>query len=506
MMKKINKVLLYLSISILPALSCTKQISLVPTSSISSSSFWKTENDATSGLFGMYARFRLVTAANLFLWGEARSQDMNQSKGNDAANLRTFANTLDATAAGPDWTTLYQVVNDANLILQNVPNIKFVSINNKNRILAEAYAMRAFCYFVMVKTWGPVPIVTESVQGYDPSKIYKERSTVPQVFAFVKGNIDSALSLFSDNNFTTGRNRWSKPAANALKGDVYLWTGKILAGGSPDFTVALNALSAIDSSNVSLLPDFGTVFNYNNKGNNEIIMASNFTEYELMNPGGTVADLNNQTFMVNMYIDAFPPKASPAQIAAIAPVNAGGGNYWTLSDQTRNNFSNDDSRKSASFYELVSADPITGLFTVFNYCVQRKFDGLVDAGNRLFLDDVVLYRYGDILLLKAEAKNALAMDPSLEINKVRQRAYGTNYPTHVFISTSADQNDSLILNERSLELLYEGKRWWDIVRFGKASVLIPFFKNNPGNQYKYLWPLSLNILSLEPKVTQNPGY
>lgn len=505
-MKKINIVLLYSSISILPLLSCTKQITLDPVSTISSSSFWKTENDATSGLYGMYARFRQVTAGNLFIWGEARSQDMIQSKGNDATNLRIFANTLDPTAAGPDWTSLYTVVNDANLILQKVPNIKFVSNGNKNRIIAEAYTMRAFCYFVMVRTWGAVPIVTESAEGYDASKIYRERSSAVQVFSLIKGDIDSALSLFPDNNFTVGRNRWTKPGADALKGDVYLWTGKVLGGGRADFTVALSALNDIESSNVSLLTDFGSVFNYNNKGNNEIIMASNFTEYELMNPGGTVADLNNQTFMANMYIDAFPPNTSPAQIAAIAPVNAGGGNYWTLSEETRNNFSGEDLRKNASFYDLVTADPVTGLYTVYNYSIQRKFDGLVDAGNRLFLDDVVLYRYGEILLMKAEAENALGMDPSTEINKVRKRAYGANYLTHVFVNGSVEQNDSLILNERSLELLYEGKRWWDILRFGKAPVLIPFFRNNPGSEFKYLWPLSLNILSLEPKVTQNTGY
>ena len=494
-MKRINKILIFLAIAFLSGFSCTKQITLDPVSIVSSTSFWKTENDATGALYGMYARFRNVTASNLFIWGESRSQNLKQSTGNDASNLRNFNNTLDPTAAGPDWSSLYQVVNDANLILQKVPNIKFKVDNDRNRILAEAYTMRAFCYFVMVRTWGAVPLVTESTEGYNPAKIYKERSPVAQVFTLIKTDIDSALSLFPNSNFTTGRNRWSLPAADALKGDVYLWTGKLLGGGKADFTKALNALNDIESSSVSLLPDFGSVFHYNNKGNNEIIMANNFSEFE-----------SGQTFMANMYIDQFPPNTSPTARAAIGVVVAGGGNYWTLSDVTRLSFSSDDQRKNASFVELYTADPGTGLYTVFNFSVQVKYAGLIDAGMRLFLDDVVIYRYGGILLLKAEAENALGMDPSADINKVRQRAYGANYSSHVFVNGSIEQNDSLILKESLLELLYEGKRWWDILRFNKAAELVPYFGSHPTDTYKYLWPLSLNILSLEPKATQNPGY
>lgn len=475
--------------------SCTKTLNITPISTITSTNFWKTEDDATGALNGMYAAFRDgVAAKNLFMWGEARSQDMEQSVGNDFTDLPIFTNTLNSTKAGPDWSSLYKVVNDANLLLKNVSTIPFKLQDDKDRILAEAYTMRAFCYFVMARTWGAVPLVTNPTEGYDPSIIYKERSSVQDVFTLIKKDIDSALTLYPDNNFPAGRDMWCKPAAEALKGDVYLWTGKVLNGGDTDFRIALNALDAVDSSDVSLLPNFSNIFSYDNKGNNEIIMASHFELNEA-----------NQTFMVNLGSGKFPPNVSPESVAALGG-GVSGEDYWTLTDNTLNKFSNDDQRKNASFVEIYTKDPSTGQYTDLYTVAEHKFPGIVNGGEREFLDDVIIYRYGGVLLLKAEAENALGMDPSAAINEVRERAYGSNFVRHIFVPGSQAFNDSVILNERLLELLYEGKRWWDLIRFHQVFEQVPYFEAHPNDKYMLLWPLSLNILSLEPKATQNPGY
>ncbi|WP_245893126.1 RagB/SusD family nutrient uptake outer membrane protein [Parapedobacter indicus] len=464
-----------------------------PISIISTASFWKTEDDANGAIRGMYARLRGVTATNLYIWGESRSQNLRQSVGNDFSNLRNFDNTLDATTAGPDWNSLYQVVNDANLVIKYVPSITFNVESQKQRIIAEAYTMRAFCYFVMAKTWGGVPLVTEPTEGYNPAVIYKERTSVEQIFDFIKSDIANALALFPDDDFANGRNRWSKPGVNALKGDVYLWTGKRLTGGDADIQEALTALNEVEKSDVTLLDSFESIFDYTNKGNREIIMANTFARFEASN-----------TFMANMYIDAYPPNSDPDALEIIGTI--GGGNYWTLTADVLAKFSDEDQRKSASFTELYSLDPNTGTYSKFYGCIQRKFNGMIDGGARYFLDDVVLYRYADVLLMKAEAQNALNQDPSEVMNRVRARAYGDNFEKYRFVSGSKEDNDTAILEERLLELLYEGKYWWDILRFDRANELIPYFKEHPQDTYKYLWPLSLNILSAEPKVTQNSGY
>ena len=100
----------------------------------------------------------------------------------------------------------------------------------------------------------------------------------------------------------------------------------------------------------------------------------------------------------------------------------------------------------------------------------------------------------------------MGQDPSAEINLVRKRAYKTEYENHVFSNGSKATNDDAILKERLLELATEGKRWWDLVRFDKAFDLVPSLENMEGQNDLLLWPIPLSVLSLEPKVEQNPGW
>ena len=117
----------------------------------------------------------------------------------------------------------------------------------------------------------------------------------------------------------------------------------------------------------------------------------------------------------------------------------------------------------------------------------------------------MIYRYADILLMKAEAKNALGQDPTAEINQVRTRAYGAaNMGTHTFVNGTKDANDAAILQERLLELTSEGKRWNDVRRFGKVNELVPSMATAPA--YKLLFPIGTAVISLEPKVVENPGW
>ena len=125
---------------------------------------------------------------------------------------------------------------------------------------------------------------------------------------------------------------------------------------------------------------------------------------------------------------------------------------------------------------------------------------------RSFVTDVILYRYADVLLMKAEAENALGQDPSAEINMVRKRAYGINYNNHIFVNGSKGQNDSAILKERLLEFSTEGKRWWDLIRFGQVFNLVPSLKGKESDTYLLLFPIGQTIISLEPLVKENQGW
>ncbi|RYE26875.1 MAG: RagB/SusD family nutrient uptake outer membrane protein [Sphingobacteriaceae bacterium] len=477
--------------------SCSKTLDIAPVSSISGTSFFKTENDVKGFNNGMYIRLRNETSFNSFALGELRGETVAQGLAGTGGYDRYYTNTITPDILTPaiTWTNYYVIINAANLLINKIPSITFVSEAAKNDYLAQAYTMRAYVYFLLTRTWGDLPLRTEPLEEVDLNTIQIAKSPQSEVFALIKADINKAVSLYSTNTFQTGRNLWSKPSANALKADIYLWTAKRMAGGTADFQTALEACNAVQSADVSLLPTFSTIFDYTNKGNKEVLMAVNYVAVEAVD-----------NYFFNGYLPVTTSYAATADPAAKTAVGQlGGNNIWAPSALVRNQFTTDDQRRAATFIEVNNINATTGARTLYA-AVINKGDGTVINGVRYFADDIILYRYADVLLMKAEAENALGQSPATEINLVRQRAYGTAYNAHIFINGTKDANDDAILKERLFELAYEGKRWFDLVRFGKAFDLVPSLQSKKGQDYLLLSPINLSVLALDSKVTQNPGY
>jgi len=497
-MRKLYKILICFPVALVIAMSCTDDLKLAPVSQISVGSYWKNENDAKGVLYGMYNRFR-NTVGNQFIWGEMRSNDFGPSVGGEPIEQGPlYRNTLNASSPLPTWLSTYTVIHDANLLLKYVPSISFVNEGNKNRILAEAHAMRAYLYFVLARTFGGVPLVTVPTEGYSEES-QRPRASIDDIFALIKEDMEAAVSLFPDNTYPAGRFQWSKPAANALRADVYLWTGKRMNGGNADFQKALDALNDIETSDISLLPVFSTVFDYDNKGNKEILFAIRFQDQE----SGECAPYD-QSFIHTQSM----PNLEKLDDSTKTILSGGRGySYMQVQPHIRSQFSWLDQRKNATFKEIWLYEPVypTGEKTYYT-AIQTKFDGTFVSGQRYWYDDKIIYRYGDVLLMKAEAKNALGQDPSADINKLRQRAYGDNYAQFAFVNGAQDANDAEILKEWMLEKAFEGRYWWDLLRFGKAFQLVPSLQDKAGQDYLLLFPIVESTLSIEPSVVQNPGY
>ncbi len=483
-----NKFFLSAAVVFVLITGCKKGIETDPVSIITSATFFKTQDDVAGALRGMYFQLRIPASSDLYFMSEGRSDILRGAAAGTLGFDRYYNNTLNVTNPGPNWLSLYTVINTANLILKYAPGISFTSENVKNNILAQAYTMRAFVYFSLVRTWGGVPIRTEPTEKYDPATIQVPRSSAEDVFKLIRQDLDQALSLYPDNAIDGTRSYWNKPAANALKGEVFLWTGKLMNGGEADFTTALAALNDAKGADVQLLPDYADIFSYTNKNNKEILMSVRFQ----------LLDQAPNNYYTNMYIINFG--GLPPAVQAVVGVQGGNGSVMQIRDEIRSQFTDDDQRRDATFYEVYDKD------NKYYAAITTKGNGVVDGGARSFYTDVILYRLADVLLLIAEAKNALGQDPSPEINSVRQRAYGTNYPLHIFVNGSKESNDAAILKERLLELCTEGKRWWDLVRFDQAFNMVPTLKGKEADHYLLLFPIGQTIRSLEPLVTENPGW
>lgn len=486
-MKKITYIgLLALTFSV----GCEDSVTVSPTSVITASSFWKTPDDARGAAVGMYALLRSTTNENLFMMGEARAEVLTSAMAGTVGYDKYYNQTLTAANPGPSWAAFYQTVNQANLIIKYVPEIPFGTEAEKNRILAQAYTMRAFVYFAMVRTWGGVPIRTEPTERYDPGSINIPRASVEEVFTLIKADLDKALSLYPDNNIPA-RTMWSKPSANVLKGDVYLWTGKVMGGGAPDFTTALQALNEARTADAGLLDDYGQIFGYENKGNREVLFA---VRYEVVEAA--------HNYFMYMYVNDGGLSVTPETRAFIGTIGTGntGNSIMQVSERVRNQFMSYDQRKLGTFYEIYNTQG------TFLSAITTKGRGVVDNGVRHFKNDIVIYRFGELLLLIAEAKNALGQDPSPEMNEIRSRAYGEKFNDHVFVSGSKEENDAAILKERLLELTTEGKRWWDLIRFDKVFEMVPRLQGRESDRHLLLFPIGNSIRSLEPLVDENPGW
>jgi hypothetical protein len=468
-------------------------LSLEPTSTITNASYWASPDDAEGALNGMYHWFRGQASSNLYVWGASRSEEMTYGLQASEGRERFFQNQVTPENAGPGWNRLYTTIHQANLVIDRVPEMTFQDETAKNDILAQAYTMRAYVYFIMARTWGGVPLVTEPTSGFDPSDTFRERADVGAVFDQIKSDLDEALSLYPSNAFPDCRCRWSQPGAKALKGNVYLWTAKRQAGGENDLQTALSALQDVRDANVRLLENFGDVFGYQNKGNEEIIMSVHFEDNESGSMYNNTMYIRNDQILGNLNQEA----------KELLGVGAGL-NRWAPSETLRSQFTDDDSRKDETFVEAYTIDE-NGDSTFYASAVT-KYQGTVINGVREFLDDVILYRYADVLLMIAEAKNGLGMDPSTEINAVRQRAYGDDFSEHEFVNGSQEANSEAILQERLRELAFEAKRWWDLVRFGEAFDKVPSLQGRSGEEHLMRWPIPEEVIIENSSIEQNPGY
>lgn len=489
-------VYLLISIAVIFTYSCSEQLELAPTSSIGVENMWQNSEQAEAGATAMYHNLRSwVASQQFYILGSGRSQEHGWTYANNPSwKIKYWENNITAENFDINWQTPYNIIGLANQVIDKVPEVEgFGTRPELDRYLGEAHAVRAYVYFILAKTWGDVPLETEPIEGYDPETTFKERTSVDEIFDLIKEDIERALELLPDNGFSSNRARWSVPAVNTLKGDVHLWTGKLLGGGNDDIQSALAALQNVQASNVSLLDEFLDVFSFDNKGNEEVIFAVHFNRDEWGNH-----HYIRMWGSVSAYEDA-----GEDYVERYTPAPTGG--FWVgASTHLVEEFiENDDPRgEGKSFVVLPNTIGNHG----GNWPIPKKYRGTIVEGQRRFIDDIILYRYADVLLLIAEAKNALGQDPTPEVNEVRERAYGDDYEVliHGMENRTQEENDEIILQERYFELAFESKLWWDFVRFDKAYEEIPTLQGR--TDVPLLFPVESQTMVRNSRITQTPGY
>jgi hypothetical protein len=473
-----TKILKYsLIIIALFTFSCKDLLDVDIRSSITGQNFWQSENDFYPYVTGIYNRMR--SHMDNFAFSEDRSEMWKQ--GYNARFSDYWAHKITAANTG-DWTSLYGTIGHCNLLLEKIEPYAFSNAATKNRIKAEAYALRAMTYFYMAKIWGDVPIVLKSV--VDENEPLYERAPVATVFEQINADIEMSLSLFPEAGYVD-KYRFSKPAVYALKADVKMWTAKVLNGGATDLNAAITAIAEVENSGVSLQSTYATVFD--SRKNGEIVLSMYLNRSEYTSGAYTNCLLRFDT-------------SAGADNATDLPMSLVGQQAYCLSAE------------ALALFQKYPADkriPRTYIAEIMKGVTKNywpnKLIGTKYADDRVPDSDFIIYRLSDLLLLKAEAYAALNQidNALLNLNKVRTRAAIPNYT-----ETTKALVEKEILDERGRELYNEMKRWWDLVRAHKSGVIdmYQFIPNLKGKTTPIYWAVHTNVLAKNSKLVQTLGY
>lgn len=458
--KYINSLTIFLSLFL--TYSCVDDIlDKDPVSSFSAEGFYKTASDAQAGVYGIYDAAQSVFKINFAYWGEGRADNVQTAQTGEGLTL--IQNTLSESASSADWTALYTMISRANYAIKYIPNVYAEGDVTGNQLIGQAKALRALAYFYLVRVWGDVPLVTEPytsiAQDIFISKTDKETvlNQIEEDLTFAAAN---CVTKFNSNN---DRIMFNQGSANALLTQVYMWRKKYTEAIATSALVMGNSLYSL----VATMADWGAIF------------TTGYSKESIFEVGYSDTETN-----------------SLRTLYAI-------GSYaiFTPSTKFKASYETGDGRIDY-VYNTTLADPKA----IWKYLGKGVSDEVSTASKQ----DIVLIRLADIMLLRAEALNKVGGTANKAealslLNTIRSRAGLTTFATEAAAIAKYGDLEMAILHERSIELCFEGHRWFDLVRTGKAiSTMNPI--NGLSNEANLVWPIYVGVLNKNPNMEQNAYY
>ena len=459
-----------------------KDLNLGPKDQVSDASYWKTSE-----------QFRL--AANDFYYGLRGAHNYTElnsdiASGVGSTEMTAVSNGSYLPTANSDlWTNSYAGIRGTNYLLAKATESGLGS--EIDRWVGEALFFRAYHYWNLVKSYGGVPLITKVLDVTSP-ELYTARATQQEVIDFIIADLDNAVpKLFKQSQLdATEMGRVTQGAALALKARVALYQGtwlKYHAAGSPaamlDAAVAA-ADSVVASAEYQLYADSGLksykyLFILPGDDSREVILARryfagrtthNWTRelwFNYMIPTKKLADMYLAT-------DGLPITSSP--------LFAG---YDSLTTEFRNR----DPRMAMTFvvpgsdvFQESGFQPVFPGFsgssaTRTGYMLRKFLDETTEAAHFAGAYDFKEFRYGEVLLILAEAlyeRDGLISDGDLArtIGALRTRA-GMPALTNGFVTTNGLDMLTEIRRERTVELAFEGYRRDDLRRWKTAETEMP---------------------------------
>ena len=435
------------------------------------------------------------------------------------------------------WKNMYANIRKCNLFIEKVTASEFDD-NTKKGMIAQARFLRVYFYRQLIDLYGGVPLITKvlnnSAEGED---IFYPRNTYEECVSFIQSECaDAAADLpvtLTQSNF----GRATKGAALAMRGEEELYAGKWAEAAATHKQI-------MDLNVYSLFPDYAGLFYANNENNQEVIFDIQFApelrrkqinQYwgvPIIQKGAGWGGCDPTQNLVDCY--EFKDGKTEAE--------------GSILFDPQNPYKNRDSRFYASIiYDgsvwrgetIYTRLGIPNNFNEINivgkggnagrtgYFMKKLQDSTIYSTNsNLDGANVIISRYGEVLLNYAEAQNEVnGPDQSVydAINAIRTRAGQPDLPAGL----TQDEMRNQIRKERRVELAFEGKYFYDILRWRTAEQIFsqPIYgmkitEENGNLVYEkipvrsvefdpaknYLMPIPQYAMDKNPELTQNPGY
>jgi len=491
-MKKMKNKINYLFLIVLftSFLGCSDLLEEVPVSDLSVENSFKTEADAKAAIIGVYNSLQLEgvygKSQTLFSTDEHNAGSKVPLSG---LNLYTFtADNVEVIL--PIWRDHYEGINRANLAISKIPGIT-MNVDERNTLVAEAKFIKALLYFNLIRYYGDVPYKESETTSLNDLNI--PRTPVATIYENMIRDLEyGVVNLKVKAAGLAGHA--TQDAAKTLLASIYLTRGSMArrdntGNGIADFTLAARySKEVMDSNRYRLCPYFPDAFIVQNKNNDEIVF-----DVQFKSPGLGVGN----TIGINMGI--------PSTASGVDNLSAGGSQgairanpyhqfYYEAADSIRMKWTNariliNAATGGYSVVSAVSTNPPVSAAKFRRYPVRSP--GFVLQTNDYDVNWPI-FRYSEVALIYAEASNEINGPNQLAINALnllRSRARNTNVGgihrdilprsltlqrsiglvdltlTNSLVSTQAAFRNYIIL-ERSRELSQEGKRWFDLVRWG----------------------------------------
>lgn len=538
--------------------SCADFLDITPLTLVVEDNYWNEKNDVDQIVTGCYTRMQDDDFMyRLFAWGEMRSD--NVYIGNDLSTTSSEYNLLRenilSTNAYTDWAPFYSVINRCNLVIDRAPKVAAVdpsfTQSDVNATIAEVSAIRALCYFYLVRTFRDVPYYTYAITS-DEQQMDLPATNGDEIIRNLIADLESvqnnAIKVYSDDDANYGR--ITQNAIHALLADMYLWIQDYSNCARYCQMVIDDKKKEFENNGYSyeypLFPDVDRNGNtalayqriFGEGGSLESIFELDFTDTD----DGYKSNNMVANFFYNYIGTVKAGTIAPAQVfvtefttASIflptSSANAKTSDCRLYESVLADDFTNPSSSTIAKYvYTNIPTITLTNMSNVYSIYGRTQKNG----ANWIF------YRVSDVMLMKAEALvNMISSDESVDamseedkarlkeafelvkaVNDRSNMTVGASSLVEGDYDTKSAMSD-LVLEERRREFLFEGKRWFDLVRYSRREgntqklrdLVSQKFVDNASSATSKLtsmdaiyMPYNYDELRVNPNLHQNPAY